>query len=160
MAAERIGLGRKCSEQYLKTLMLANQKLNRFANRTIFDRDMAPERQRNKKNLRLMTDIFQEAAERIGLGRKDSKQNLKTLMLANQKLNRFANRTIFDKDIVDERQRNRKNLRLMTDIFQDGGRTDRFRKKRFKTKFEDHHVGYSETQTNCKSDYIRQRYGG
>src|SRR6267154_6497822 len=98
-------------------------------------------------------------SKRIGLSRKDSEQNLKTLMLANQKLKRIANRTIFDRDMVDERYRNGKIVRLMTDIFQDGGRTDRFRKKRFKTKFEDHHVGYSETQTNCKSDYIRQRYG-
>src|SRR6267154_1287894 len=112
-----------------------------------------------KGQLRLMT-FSKMAAERIGLGRKDSEQNLKTLMLANQKLKRIANRTIFDRDMVDERYRNRKIVRLMTDIFQDGGRTDRFRKKRFKTKFKDHHVGYSETQTNCKSDYIRQIYGG
>src|SRR6267154_2443513 len=97
------------------------------------------------------------AAERIGLGRKGSKQNLKTIMLAIQKLKRIVNRTIFDRDMVDERYRNRKIVRLMTDIFQDGG-TDRFRKKRFKAKFEDHHVGYSKPQTNCKSDYIRQIY--
>src|SRR6267154_1863769 len=160
MAAERIGLGRKGSKHNLKTLMLANQKLKRIANRTIFDGDMVDERYHFRKIVRLMTDIFQDGGRTDRFRKKDSEQNLKTLMLANQKLNRLAIRTIFDRDMVDERQRNRKILRLMTDIFQDGGRTDRFRKKRFKTKFEDHHVGYSETQTNCKSDYIRQRYGG
>ena len=42
-----------------------------------------------------------------------------------------ANRTIFDGDMVDERFRNRKIVSVMTAIFQDGGQTEKFRKKMF-----------------------------
>ena len=71
------------------------------------------------------------AAERIDLGRRCSRENLKTLMLANQKLNRFANRTIFDRDMVDERFRNREIVSTMTAILQDGGQTVKYGTKEY-----------------------------
>src|SRR6267154_855249 len=131
MAAERIGLGRKGSEQNLKTLMFANQKLKRIANRTIFDRDMVDERYRYRKIVRLKTDIFQDGGRTDRFRKKSSKQNLKNLMLANQKLNRFANRTIFDRDMVDERFRNREIVSTMTAILQDGGQTVKYGTKEY-----------------------------
>src|SRR6267154_203907 len=131
MAAERIGLGRKGSKQNLKTLILANQKLNRFANRTIFDRDMVDERYRNRKIVRLMTDIFQDGGRTDRFRRKGSKQNLKTIMLAIQKLKRIVNRTIFDRDMVDERFRNREIVSVMTAILQDGGQTVKYGTKEY-----------------------------
>src|SRR6267154_633673 len=94
------------------------------------------------------------AAERFSLGGKCSEQSLSSIMLAIQKLKRIANRTIFDRDMIDKRFRNGKIISVMKAVFQDGGRTVQFRRKMFRAKFKQHHVGYSETQTNCKSDYI------
>src|SRR6267154_5116832 len=95
------------------------------------------------ENCEINETFYKMAAERISLGRKGSKHNLKTLMLANQKLKRIANRTIFDGDMVDERYRNRKIVRLMTDIFQDGGRTDKYGTKSKWGSIEGHHPRYS-----------------
>src|SRR6267154_2660164 len=84
---------------------------------------------------------------------------LRSITLAIQKLKRIANRTIFNRDMAGERFRNRNIFGVMKAIFQDGGQKVQFRRKMVKAKFKEHHVGYSETQTNCKSDYNQQRYG-
>src|SRR6267154_2096841 len=70
-----------------------------------------------------------------------------------QKLKLGANQTTGDRDMVDQRFCNSKIDSVMTAIFQDGGQTDKFRRKMFRIKFKDHHAGYPETQTRCKSDY-------
>src|SRR6267154_1687085 len=99
------------------------------------------------------------AAKRFSLEGKWSEQSLKTITLAIQKLERIANRTIFNRDMVDERFRNWNIFSIMKVNFQDGGKRVQLRRKMVRTKFKDHHVGYSETRTNCKSDYFQQRYG-
>ena len=73
--------------------------------------------------------------------------------MAIQKLKPGANRTTGDRDMVDQRFRNSKIIRVMIAIFQDGGQTDKFSRKMFRVTFKDHRVGYSETQTRFKSDY-------
>ena len=50
-------------------------------------------------------------------------------MLAIQKLKRIVNRTILDRDMVDERFRNREIVSAMTAILQDGGQTVKYGQK-------------------------------
>src|SRR6267154_507545 len=138
--------------------ILAIQKLKRIVNRTVFDIDMVDERFRNGKTVSIMTAIFQDGGQTDKFRRKMFRRILKAIMLAILELKRFASRIIFDRDMVDERFCDRKIVSVMTAIFQDGGQTDKFRRKMFRIKFKDHHVAYSKTQTNSKSGYIRQRY--
>src|SRR6267154_1063092 len=79
----------------------------------------------------LLAAIFQDGGQADKLRRKMFKQSLRIVMLSIQKLKRIANRTIFHRDMVDERSRNRKIVSVMTTIFQDGGQTNKFRRKMF-----------------------------
>ena len=51
-------------------------------------------------------------------------------MMAIQELKRIANRTIFDRDMVDERFHIRELVSVITAIFQDGGQTVSLERKR------------------------------
>src|SRR6267154_95960 len=123
---------RKMFRQSLRIAMLAIQKLKRIANRTIFDRDMVDERFRNTEIVSVTTNIFQDGGQTNKFRRKMFRQSLRTVMLSIQKLKRIANRTIFHRDMVDERSRNREIVSVMTTIFQDGGQTNKFRRKMFR----------------------------
>src|SRR6267154_2768875 len=96
-------LRRKMFKQSLRIVMLAIQKLKRIASRTIFDRDMVDERFRNREIVSVMTNIFQDGGQTNKFRRKMFRQSLRTVRLSIQKLKRIANRTIFDRDVVDER---------------------------------------------------------
>src|SRR6267154_1493592 len=56
-------------------------------------------------------------AEQFSLGGKCSEQSLSSIMLAIQKLKRIANRTIFDRDMIDKRFRNGKIISVMKPFF-------------------------------------------
>src|SRR6267154_1535906 len=133
--------------QSLRTVMLSIQKLKRIANRTIFHRDMVDERSHNREIVSVMTTIFQDGGQTNKFRRKMFRQSLRTVMLSIHKLKRIANRTIFDRDMVDERSRNRKIVSVMTAIFQDGGQTVNYRSKRYKRSIESLHLRYTKTQT-------------
>ena len=92
------------------------------------------------------------AAKRISLQEKCSKKSLRTIMLAIQKLKRIENRTIFDRDMVDERFRYRKIISVMTDIFHDGCQTVNYRSKRYRRSIEGLHLRYTQIQTRWKLD--------
>src|SRR6267154_2741935 len=117
----------KMFRRILNIIMLANQKLKRIAIRTMFNRDMVDEKIRNRKIVSIMTAIFQDGGQTDKIRRKMFTRILKAFIMAIQKLKRVANRTVFDRDMVDERFRNRKIISVMTAIFQDGGQTINYR---------------------------------
>ena len=135
---------RKMFRQSLRIAMLAIQKLKRIANRTIFDRDMVDERFRNTEIVSVTTNIFQDGGQTNKFRRKMFRQSLRIVMLAIQKLKRIANRTIFDRDKVDEKFQNREIVSVMTAIFQDGGQTVNYRSKRYKRSIESLHLRYTK----------------
>src|SRR6267154_976770 len=90
------------------------------------------------------------ATERFSLEGKWSEQCLRVIMLAIQKFKRIANRTIFSRDIADERFCNRRIVSVMKAIFQDGGQTVNYMSKRYKRSIEGLHLRYTKTQTRWK----------
>ena len=89
--------------------------------------------------------------------------------MAIQKHERIANRTITDRDMIDKRIRTMTDVNVMLAIFYDGDQTVRFETQMFQKRVKQIRLfrnslfrnsnaiqklkRYSETQTNCKSDY-------